>query len=572
MSPSYIQMSDQVQSDLRSLEDALLCVICAKHLREPRLCPQCVKAFCSSCVTKWLQTHRTCPQCSMPLRCGELLQCGVLAELSGLVERVTKTLDYYETCSEHNLQMLYFCKTCGNPICSDCAMITQRHHGHEFDKLANMYDFHLRVLRTEEGKVKSRKEELRAVLGDIEENLEKLKQAHGEKSEDLRGRIDVLRGRLEAAYKEKAVQLVGKQRFVSKEIEQFHELLTKVSASLGLKSKAHLIANAPTFLGELRQVNLESQGKVDFLPQSPEYSSVGIAPQYESGSFLIEQFSRYRNSSEVLYSDPLPFNGMNWRLKVYPNGNGFAMGVYVSLFLEMRSSLSGVSKYEYKVEMENRRDPHKPMVREFASEFESGECWGYNRFIRIDALCDEGFLDPEEDRIFLKYYVRAQSFAQQCRDQQRYIDFLENDKQRQSDHLGDLRTRLQTYESPAKAVRLPSPPVIISAENPLEHIGDNVEVRSEDEQVKTEEEGKEEESRSDDDLEAMTRKLKLLSQLRLQERRKRQHSSEASRKSSESSEEANPGSWQEDEEYRSSGSDLSELDVPRPNPSSEAQS
>jgi tripartite motif-containing protein 37 len=434
-----------------------------------------------------------------------------------------------------------------------------------------MYDFHLRVLRTEEGKVKVRKEELRAVLGDIEENLDKLKHAHGEKSDDLRGRIEVLRGRLETAYKERAVQLVGKQRFVAKEIEQFQELISKVNASLSHKGKAHLIANAPAILAELRQVNLESQGEIDFIPQCPDYSNVSITPQFESGSFIIEEFSRYRNSSEVLYSDPLPINGMNWRLKVYPNGNGFAMGVYVSLFLEMRSSLSGVSKYEYKVEMENRRDVPKPMIREFASDFESGECWGYNRFIRIDALCDEGFLDPEEDKIFLKYYVRAQTFAQQCKDQQRYIDFLENDKQQISDRLSDLHTKLQTYESPAKAVRLPSPPVIISAENPLEHIGDNVEVHSEDEQVQVEED-REEEIRSDDDLEAMTRKLKLLSKLRLQERRKRQNSSEASHKSSEESEEVNPASWQEDEDYRSSGSDLSELDVPRPNPSSEAPS
>jgi tripartite motif-containing protein 37 len=33
--------------------------------------------------------------------------------------------------------------------------------------------------------------------------------------------------------------------------------------------------------------------------------------------------------------------------------------------------------------------------REFSSEFETGECWGYNRFFKIDLLDKEGYLTPE---------------------------------------------------------------------------------------------------------------------------------------------------------------------------------
>ena len=40
-------------------------------------------------------------------------------------------------------------------------------------------------------------------------------------------------------------------------------------------------------------------------------------------------------------------------------------------------------RYEYRVEMVHQlsRDPSKNIVREFASDFEVGECWGYNRFV-----------------------------------------------------------------------------------------------------------------------------------------------------------------------------------------------
>ena len=43
-------------------------------------------------------------------------------------------------------------------------------------------------------------------------------------------------------------------------------------------------------------------------------------------------------------------------------------------------------KYEYKVEMINQKTPNVSISREFASDFENGECWGYNRFFKIELL------------------------------------------------------------------------------------------------------------------------------------------------------------------------------------------
>lgn len=119
--------------------------------------------------------------------------------------------------------------------------------------------------------------------------------------------------------------------------------------------------------------------------------------------------------NEIVYSDPplVTKSGLSWRLKVYPNGNGIAKGNYISVFLEMLKGLpeSTTQKYEYRVEMINHRNPSAQVVREFASDFEVGECWGYNRFYRIDLLDREGYLNQEDDSITLKFFVRAPYYS-----------------------------------------------------------------------------------------------------------------------------------------------------------------
>lgn len=54
------------------------------------------------------------------------------------------------------------------------------------------------------------------------------------------------------------------------------------------------------------------------------------------------------------------------------------------------------------------RDSSKNIVREFASDFEVGECWGYNRFFRLDLLASEGYLNVALDTLVLRYEYRGQ--------------------------------------------------------------------------------------------------------------------------------------------------------------------
>lgn len=60
------------------------------------------------------------------------------------------------------------------------------------------------------------------------------------------------------------------------------------------------------------------------------------------------------------------------------------------------------------------RDTSKNIVREFASDFEIGECWGYNRFFRLDLLATEGYLNTELDTLILRYVKYALFLFHYC--------------------------------------------------------------------------------------------------------------------------------------------------------------
>jgi len=50
---------------------------------------------------------------------------------------------------------------------------------------------------------------------------------------------------------------------------------------------------------------------------------------------VIKDYERIKDTYETVFSDILVSNGLSWKLKVYPNGNGNAKKTYLSVFLEM---------------------------------------------------------------------------------------------------------------------------------------------------------------------------------------------------------------------------------------------
>lgn len=85
----------------------------------------------------------------------------------------------------------------------------------------------------------------------------------------------------------------------------------------------------------------------------------------------------------------------------------------------------------------------KIIQREFVSDFEVGECWGYNRFFRLDLLASEGYLNIQNDTLELRFQVRPSTFYQRCRDQQWYITQLLHKQSHHNLEVKELRERLK---------------------------------------------------------------------------------------------------------------------------------
>lgn len=85
----------------------------------------------------------------------------------------------------------------------------------------------------------------------------------------------------------------------------------------------------------------------------------------------------------------------------------------------------------------------KIIQREFVSDFEVGECWGYNRFFRLDLLASEGYLNIQRDALELRFQVRPSTFFQRCRDQQWHINQLLKKQWQSETEIKHLKDRLK---------------------------------------------------------------------------------------------------------------------------------
>ncbi|KAK0091622.1 hypothetical protein PV326_002949 [Microctonus aethiopoides] len=463
------------EHSMETLAEVFRCFICIEKLRDAHLCPHCSKLCCYTCIRRWLTEQRSqCPHCRASLHLHELVNCR-------WVEEVTQQLDTLQAigsvnsshcddftkdrCTIHREKLTVYCWTCGRCICHQCALWGGTHTGHTFKPLDEVYDHHVTQIKAEVGQLKRRLLEHVSIVQEVvikliylscifglkyiesfsnikERNVDCVRTAKDERVREIRNAVELMITRLESQLKTKLMTLMDLKNSLTLESEQLEVLLQEIEDQLHSCSRSELIAKSSELSRMIHQVRKKPITNFVTTPVPADFHSE-IVPSYDSATFALRHFTQLQLKADPVYSAPLHVNGLCWRLKVYPDGNGVVRGNYLSVFLELSAGLPEISKYEYRVEMihQGSQDTSKNIVREFASDFEIGECWGYNRFFRLDLLATEGYLNTELDTLILRL-VRPPTFYQRCRDQQWYINQLLTVQSHYATQINELKERL----------------------------------------------------------------------------------------------------------------------------------
>ncbi|XP_022108333.1 E3 ubiquitin-protein ligase TRIM37-like isoform X2 [Acanthaster planci] len=438
------------EATVESLAEVFRCFICMEKLRDARLCPHCSKLCCFPCIRRWLTEQRyQCPHCRAPLQLHELVNCRWAEEVTNQLDTLQLCTPHSRSdeqerdkCEAHNEKLSVYCWTCHKCICHQCALWGgTQHTGHTFKPLDEVYDQHVSQITEEVAALRRRLMELISLVQEIERNVESVRTAKDERVREIRNAVEMMIARLESQLKIKLLTLMGQKNSLTQETELLESLLQEVEHQLRSCTKSELIAKSGELLQMFTQVHRKPMASFVTAPVPADFMSE-LVPAYDSSRFVLNAFAALQHKADPVYSPPLITSGQNWRLKVYPDGNGVVRGNYLSVFLELSSGLPDTSKYEYRVEMIHQatHDSSKNIVREFASDFEVGECWGYNRFFRLDLLASEGYL--KNNTLILQFQVRAPTFYQKCRDQQWHISRLEAAQQLYVAQVNDLKERL----------------------------------------------------------------------------------------------------------------------------------
>ncbi|XP_077976484.1 uncharacterized protein LOC120333595 isoform X1 [Styela clava] len=444
-------------SQVKRMVEVFRCFICMSKVRDARLCPHCSKLCCYQCIRRWLtQERQQCPHCRATLQLQDMVNCRwaeeVTQQLDTMSSPCTRSASSVEieeevkkdVCELHHEKLSVYCWTCKLCICHQCALWAGTHGGHTFKPLGDIYDHHVTKITDEESAIRRRLMELISLIQDVERNVDSVRNAKEERVREIRNAVEMMIARLDSQHQSKLMTLMGQKNQLSQETEMLENVLQEVDHQMQTSSKSELILRSSEMLQMFSAIHKKPMASFVTAPVPPDFSSE-LVPNYELSTFTLIKFSQLRQRADPVYSNSLNISGLSWRLKIYPDGNGVVRGNYLSVFLELSSGISETSKYEYRIEMVHLAsggDPTKNIVREFASEFDVGECWGYNRFFRLDLLAHEGYLDPVSDSLVLKFQVRAPTFHQKCRDLQWYTSQLEQQVSQYQDQINNLNQRL----------------------------------------------------------------------------------------------------------------------------------
>jgi tripartite motif-containing protein 37 len=149
--------------------------------------------------------------------------------------------------------------------------------------------------------------------------------------------------RLDSQLKTKLLTLMGQKDSLTQETEQLEHLLHEIEHQLHTCTRSEMISKSGELSRMIHAIRKKPMTSFVTAPVPADFHSE-IVPAYDSSTFVMHCFSQLQRKADPVYSTPLHCNGLCWRLKVYPDGNGVVRGNYLSVFLELSAGYPETSK------------------------------------------------------------------------------------------------------------------------------------------------------------------------------------------------------------------------------------
>ena len=369
------------KDDEESLQSSELfcCLICMDRAERAQLVPCCSKIVCHACIQRWLASRRQCPHCRETLYPSQLVAVQhLVTETYDELERLHAKIDVRatESCEEHSLPFTYYCtvrrpppssgptrpapraaartcppgasatclaqgtpnaaatQACAEPVCSDCALFTTKHKGHDFQRLETVYEAHAEQVTESVARVRQRLCGLQVRIREVEANVELVNDSKEVVAQELHTAFESITARLQAQLSSKLVVLLRQKEEVEEDYSSTHKVADMVERQLKRASRSSLISQSAGLLRCVEEVceRVPSEFASTSVPHDDFVSE--LVPPYEGGSFVLQGYSQLLvdarsdsrgEAAEAKYSGSMvSSSGLTWRLKVYPNGNGVA--------------------------------------------------------------------------------------------------------------------------------------------------------------------------------------------------------------------------------------------------------
>ena len=289
------------EETIKKLEDQLQCSICLDTYTDPKLL-QCFHVYCRECLVRLVvqnqqgQLSLTCPICrqATPIPANGVAGLQSAFQVNNLLEIMKDHKKRKETatgqkgvegdkthpisskkatpyCSVHDGKELeLYCETCGELICSHCALRGQKHHSHEYDLINSCYEKYKKEVTPSLQPVEKQLTTVKKALADLDERCGKISDQRAVIEADihrttqrLHETIDITKTelirQLHQVTQEKLKSLATQRDELETILAQLGSCLEFVRESLKTSSQGEVLKMKTTIIKQVKELTTTSQ-------------------------------------------------------------------------------------------------------------------------------------------------------------------------------------------------------------------------------------------------------------------------------------------------------------------------